>query len=110
MAMKHTFQPSSLPQPAPATIQVPLSTAQEQWYSEACARLDSERLKRFLLQLIDIPSPTGGERKASEFIAEYLKQNLGGRAYYQPINENTGNAVAEIRGGGEGATLLLYAP
>jgi acetylornithine deacetylase/succinyl-diaminopimelate desuccinylase-like protein len=110
MAMKHTFQPSPLPQPEPATIQVPLSAAQEQWYSEACARLDSERLKRFLLKLIDIPSPTGGERKASEFIAEYLKQNLGGRAYYQPINENTGNAVAEIRGGGEGATLLLYAP
>src|SRR5215472_5920294 len=92
------------------TVQLPLSDNQERWYSQACARLDAERLKGLLLQLIDIPSPTGGERRASEFIADYLKQQLGGRSYYQPINEDTGNAVAEIRGRGGGATLLLYAP
>jgi len=93
-----------------STIQVPFSDEQEKWYSEACARLDSERLKRLLLQLVDIPSPTGGERRASEFIAEYVRQQLGGRGYYQPINEETGNAVGEIRGGGGGGSLLLYAP
>jgi acetylornithine deacetylase/succinyl-diaminopimelate desuccinylase-like protein len=93
-----------------STIQVPLSAEQERWYSEACARLDAERLKRLLLRLIDIPSPTGGERGASEFIAEYLGQKLGGCACYQPINEETGNAVAELHGVGDGATLLLYAP
>jgi acetylornithine deacetylase/succinyl-diaminopimelate desuccinylase-like protein len=95
---------------ATETIQVPFSDEQERWYSDACARLDPERLKRLLLQLIDIPSPTGGERQASEFIAEYLRHHLGGRTHYQPINENTGNAVGEIQGRGGGATLLLYAP
>src|SRR5690348_15074722 len=91
-------------------IRPAFSDEQEQWYSEACARLDPERLKRLLLQLIDVPSPTGSEREASEFIAGYLTQHLAGRACYQPINENTGNAVGEIRGSGDGATLLLYAP
>ncbi len=92
------------------TIKILFSADQERWYNDACARLDSERLKRLLLQLIDIPSPTGGERRASEFIAEYMSLRLGGRAFYQPINEETGNAVGEIRGRGGGATLLLYAP
>ncbi len=93
-----------------ATTQNPLSEEQERWYSEACARLHSERLKRFLLQLIDIPSPTGAEARASAFVADYLGRHLGGRAWYQPINEETGNAVGEMRGRGGGATLLLYAP
>jgi acetylornithine deacetylase/succinyl-diaminopimelate desuccinylase-like protein len=91
-------------------IQVPFSAEQERWYSAACARLDAERLKRLLLQIIDIPSPTGGERRASEFIAEHMSKCTGGRSFYQPINDETGNAVSEIRGTGGGATLLLYAP
>src|SRR5690242_9335491 len=95
---------------ATQTLQIPLSDEQGRWYSAACTRLNPERLKRLLLQLIDIPSPTGGERLASEFIAEYVRQHVGGRAHYQPINENTGNAVGEIRGRGGGAALLLYAP
>ncbi|HJU09816.1 MAG TPA: hypothetical protein VJ728_03015 [Candidatus Binataceae bacterium] len=93
-----------------STIQAPFSVEQEQWYSQACARLNSARLKSLLLQLLDIPSPTGSERQASEFIAEHLRQELEGRAHYQPISEDTGNAVGEIRGSGGGAALLLYAP
>ncbi|HKV54907.1 MAG TPA: hypothetical protein VJN94_09715 [Candidatus Binataceae bacterium] len=92
------------------TVQVPFAANQQRWYDDACARLDPERLKRLLLQLVDIPSPTGGERRASEFIAEYLGTRLAGAALYQPISDATGNAVGEIRGQGGGATLLLYAP
>jgi len=87
-----------------------LSQRQEGWYADACARLDAARLKRLLLQLIDIHSPTGAERRASEFIAAYMRDKLGGRGFYQPVNEDTGNAIAEIRGSGGGASLLLYAP
>jgi acetylornithine deacetylase/succinyl-diaminopimelate desuccinylase-like protein len=110
MATEHEPYPEPLRPNGHSTIQIPLSDEQERWYSEACGRLDPERLKRFLIELTDIPSPTGGERRASEFIADYLRNRLGGRAYYQPINEDTGNAVGEIRGCGGGATLLLYAP
>jgi acetylornithine deacetylase/succinyl-diaminopimelate desuccinylase-like protein len=92
------------------TRQLPLTAEREQWYASACARLDPERLKRLLLELIDIPSPTGAERTASEFVAARMRERLDARAFYQPISEDTGNAVGEIRGRCNGATLLLYAP
>lgn len=92
------------------TRQLAFSAEQDRWYADACARLDPARLKRVLLELINLHSPTGAERRASEFIADYMREGLGGRAFYQPVNEDTGNAVGEIRGGGGGATLLLYAP
>src|SRR5256885_13712444 len=92
------------------TIQVFLSEQQDRWYSAACGHLNSERLKRLLIELINIPSPTGAERQASEFISNYMREVLGGQALYQPINEDSGNAIGEIRGRGGGATLLLYAP
>src|SRR5579863_1334873 len=91
------------------TRQLPFSAEQDRWYADACARIDLERLKRLLLELINIHSPTGAERRASEFIADYMHSRLG-RAFYQPVNEETGNALGEIRGSGGGATLLLYAP
>jgi acetylornithine deacetylase/succinyl-diaminopimelate desuccinylase-like protein len=92
------------------TRPLPFSPEQQGWYSSACQKLDSDRLKKLLLALIDIHSPTGAERHASEFVARWMAERLGGRASYQPINEDTGNAIGEIRGMGGGATLLLYAP
>jgi acetylornithine deacetylase/succinyl-diaminopimelate desuccinylase-like protein len=94
------------------TQQFPFTPERDRWYAEACSRLDPERLKRLLLALIDIPSPTGAEREASEFLAAQMRERLGPRALYQPISEDTGNAVGELRGSGNGngATLLLYAP
>src|SRR5215813_7403607 len=93
LSLKRGQPGSAAPAGAPATVQLPFSEEQERWYTDACARLNPERLQRLLLQLIDIPSPTGGERRASEFIADYLGQQLRGRARYQPVNEDTGNAI-----------------
>ena len=96
---------------ASVTRKLALGEERERWYAQACARLDAERLKRLLLGLVDIPSPTGDERAASEFIADWMRDHVGGaRAFYQPINDKTGNAVGEVRGSGGGATMLLYAP
>ena len=96
---------------ASETRQVAMAGEQERWYAEACARLDAERLKRMLLGLVDIPSPTGAERAASEFVVACMRERIGGaRAFYQPINEETGNAIAELLGRGGGAALMLYAP
>ncbi len=96
---------------ASETRPLALSAEEERRYAEACACLDAERLKRLLLALVDIPSPTGAERAASEFVAAWMREHVGGaRAFYQPIDEQTGNAVAELRGSGGGATLMLYAP
>src|SRR5580704_2030691 len=95
---------------ADKTRNVPLSAEQEQWYATACERLNPERLKKVLLNLIDIHSPTGAERQASEFIATYMREHLGEHSRYQAISEDTGNAIGELRGSGGGASLLLYAP
>src|ERR1700693_2420901 len=95
---------------ADKTRNVPLSAEQERWYATACERLNPERLKQLLLNLIDIHSPTGVERQASEFIASYMREHLGEHSRYQAISEDTGNAIGELRGSGGGASLLLYAP
>jgi acetylornithine deacetylase/succinyl-diaminopimelate desuccinylase-like protein len=95
---------------AEKTRLVPLSAEQEKWYAAACERLNPERLQKLLLNLIDIHSPTGAERQASEFIAGYMREHLGEHSRYQPISDDTGNAIGEIRGSGGGASLLLYAP
>jgi acetylornithine deacetylase/succinyl-diaminopimelate desuccinylase-like protein len=93
-----------------ATHALPFDADREKCYANACAHLDGDRLKRLLLELVNIASPTGAERPASEFMADYLREALGGRAVYQPINDLTGNAFGELRGSGGGASLLLYAP
>src|SRR5579863_7142412 len=89
---------------------VPFSAEQEKWYGQACERLNPERLRNLLLELINIHSPTGAERRASEFAAGYMREHVGEHSRYQPIGEETGNAIGEIRGSGGGASLLLYAP
>ena len=39
-----------------------------------------------------------------------MREHLGEHSRYQPVSEDTGNAIGEIRGSGGGASLLLYAP
>src|SRR5712692_9024866 len=92
------------------TRKMPFSVEQEKWYAKACSRIDAERLKHLLLELINIPSPTGAERRISEFTAAWMREHIGGSARYQPISEDAGNAIGEIRGGEGGATLHLHPP
>ncbi|PKO58967.1 MAG: acetylornithine deacetylase [Betaproteobacteria bacterium HGW-Betaproteobacteria-19] len=91
------------------TTPAPLSAEPMQWYEQACARIDPARLQRLLFSLTDIHSPTGAARAASEFMAGTLA-SAGLQARYQPMTETSGNVLAEYRGSGGGATLLLYAP
>lgn len=78
-------------------------------FDRAAERLNASRLQRFLATLVDIHSPTGETREAAEFMATHLR-GLGMSASYRPMNERTGNVVAERKGRGGGASLLLYAP
>ena len=91
------------------TRKLPLSAEQQGWYEAAVAKLDQNRLKQLLFDLTDIHSPTGATRAASEFIASRLGA-AGLKADYKPMSERSGNVLAEHRGSGGGATLLLYAP
>lgn len=93
----------------PQTRKLPLSAEQMVWYDTARTRLDQNRLRQLLFDLTDIHSPTGATRAASEFVAGKLSE-AGLNAQYKPMSPITGNMLAEKRGSGGGASLLLYAP
>lgn len=85
------------------------STQQQAWYEQACARIDPKRLQKLLFEIVDIHSPTGAARAASEFMAGHLAR-VGMDARYHPMTDTSGNVLAEVRGSGGGATLMLYSP
>lgn len=91
------------------TVSVPFSAEQMKWYEQACARIDPKRLQYLLFDLTNIHSPTGAAGAASQFMARHL-ESVGLSARYQPMSATSGNVLAERRGSGGGASVLLYAP
>lgn len=91
------------------TTSLPFTAEQSQWYEQARARLNPQRLQALLFDLTNIHSPTGATRQASEFMTRHL-QSIGMKSRYYPMNDISGNALGERRGSGDGATVLLYAP
>src|SRR5215831_4544191 len=87
----------------------PLSPQQAEWLERAWAQIDPAALGQLDSELVSIPSPTGQERQVNQYITRHLR-DAGLEATYQAIDEEQGNAVGKIRGSGEGADLLLYAP
>ena len=85
------------------------SAEQQAWYDKACSKIDPQRLQQLLFSIVDIHSPTGAARAASEFMARHLAE-VGLKARYQPMTDTSGNVLAELRGSGGGASLMLYAP
>lgn len=90
-------------------VQLPFTPQRRAWYEQACARIDSDRLKHLLFALTDIHTPTGAARPALEFIAGRLV-GAGLNVRYLPMTDISGNVLAERRGKGSGAALMLYAP
>ncbi|MFC5995381.1 M20 family metallopeptidase [Pseudonocardia hispaniensis] len=95
---------------AVATHPMPLTSEQRSLYRQICLRLDPDRLRDLLVRLVNIHSPTGAERAASEFMADHLATAVSVRSAYLPMTETSGNVTAELPGSGGGARLLLYAP
>lgn len=91
------------------TKKVPFGDERQQWLDATVARLNPERLKALLFDLTDIHSPTGAVREASEFMTATL-EGIGMSARYMPMNDRTGNVLAEKRGTGGGAAVMLYCP
>ena len=92
-----------------AVAKVPLSAEQKGWLDQALALIDEEKMRQFDLALTGIHSPTGYERKANEWLAKHMA-TIGLDAFYQRMDEESGNAVGRRRGTGGGASLMLYAP
>lgn len=99
------------PPPVQVTTQpAPFDSKQQEMFDAVVDRMDENRMEQFLVDLVDIHSPTGGEAAASRFVADHLTQKVGLTGGYQPISEYTGNVLAERSGSGGGARMLLYAP
>lgn len=75
----------------------------------AMAEVTRVRMLETVCGLIDVPSPTGGERPLAEWIASRLAA-AGIDASPQVIDDQQANAVGLLEGPEDGPSLLLYAP
>src|SRR5262245_19248306 len=88
---------------------LPLSKEQTEWVTRAWTQIDEDRFAELNRKMASIPSPTGEERELAQFMVSYMSA-CGLSAFYQPVDENQGNAVGRLSGSGNGVDLLLYAP
>ncbi len=88
---------------------VPLSADQRRWLERAVSLVDEKRMRGFNCAITDIHSPTGEERAISESLVRSMGE-MGLEAFYQPLDERSGNAIARLQGSDRGPSLLLYAP
>jgi acetylornithine deacetylase/succinyl-diaminopimelate desuccinylase-like protein len=86
-----------------------LSTNQRDLIAAARAAISRERLLERCRAIVDIPSPTGEELPLARHLAREL-EGMGAEATVQEMSDRQGNAVGRLRGTGDGAELLLYAP
>ena len=89
--------------------QRPFEADKQAMLEKAWARIDRERLRELLCAMVDIPSPTGEERRLAEFVSAHMA-DAGLEACCQPLDDTQANAEGRLRGVGDGPTLLLYAP
>jgi acetylornithine deacetylase/succinyl-diaminopimelate desuccinylase-like protein len=87
----------------------PLSADQQTWLETAWGEIEESRLRDLVAGMTSIPSPTGEERPLAEFLADHMGGE-GLESWYQPIDDEQGNAVGRLAGAGSGPDLLLYAP
>jgi acetylornithine deacetylase/succinyl-diaminopimelate desuccinylase-like protein len=77
--------------------------------TRALAEIDRDRVAELCMAIVDVPSPTCGERPLAELIAADLGA-AGIAAHVQPIDDEQANAWAVLGAPGEGPDVLLYAP
>lgn len=73
---------------------------------QAMSCITPELVRQTLLDLIDIRSPTGHEAGMAEYIVQRFRR-AGLDAALQPVEEGRPNAVAHVRGTGDGLNLLF---
>lgn len=86
----------------------PLSPERERWIAAACAEIDEARLSAMLVDMVEIPSPTGEERALAEHAVAVMRDG-GLDAFVQPIDALSANAVGRL-GGQDGPVLMLFTP
>ena len=80
----------------------------ERYAAELPGHFDRDWILRELARIVDIPSPTGEERPLAEYLV-HLMRDAGLKAWVQPIDALSANAVGEL-GDGDGPSIMLFAP
>ena len=84
-----------------------LSREQRGWLEQAVSRIDEERMRRSTAP----PASTARLVRSARPVSGWCSRcELGTDAFYQPLDERSGNAVGQLKGTGGGPALLLYAP
>ena len=79
----------------------PLSTAQREWYRRAAALVDEELVREIVVEMTDIPSPTGEEAELADYLANRGRSH-GLDASVQPLDKLSANALVRRPGDGDG--------
>lgn len=74
--------------------------------SRATAEINRSRLVDLVVQLVNVPSPTGSEGDVARALHEVMR-GAGFRSTLQPIGDNRYNAVGLLEGAGKGKTLMF---
>jgi len=74
--------------------------------TKAIEHIDRDRLVKLVMDLVDIPSPTGEEESVARAVHSEL-QEAGFDATLQPIGDDRYNAVGRLQGQGGGKSLMF---
>ena len=75
-------------------------------FERAAHHITPESVRDTLMDMVNISSPTGGERGMAEYIVGRLGK-AGVHAYLQEISEGRPNAIGVLHGEGGGRSMLL---
>lgn len=81
-------------------------TANSDLVVRAIENIDRDRLVKLVMDLVDIPSPTGEEEDVARAVHSEL-QEAGFDATLQPIGDDRYNAVGRLQGHGGGKSLMF---
>lgn len=81
-------------------------TTNSELVAKAIDQIDRDRLVKLVMDLVDIPSPTGEEEGVARAVYGEL-QEAGFDATLQPIGDDRYNAIGRLQGQGGGKSLMF---
>jgi len=83
-----------------------VSSVNPELVRRAVDNIDRDRLVRLVMDLVDIPSPTGFEGEVARALDDILNE-AGIRSVLQPIGDDRYNALGRLQGRGGGKSLMF---
>ena len=75
-------------------------------FKKCVKHINKKKLGETLIDLVDIPSPTSGEKALAEYLVDRMG-NAGARTTLQEVSLDRPNAIGTISGDGSGSNLMF---